>query len=79
MTKIRLMDIVSDISRVDSYLKNIRDLIFQIDPLHTKNIQKVGISVVNDTLNDLYVKYKEYEGFRIFIDKFKIFNMITLV
>lgn len=77
----RLMEVVEaaiDHSRVVSILKRTGDWALQLGLPYLKTVQKYDLSVINETLHELYIEDEDYDALRDSIEKFKNFNMIAL-
>ena len=77
----RLMEVMEeniDHSRVVSILKRTGDWALQIAVPYLKSVQKYNLSIVNETLHELYIEEEDYDALRSSIEKFNNFNMIAL-
>lgn len=77
----RLMEVMEEMidhSRVVSILKRTGDWALQIGVPYMKSVQKFNLSIVNETLHELYIEEEDYETLRTSIMKFNNFNMIAL-
>jgi clathrin heavy chain len=77
----RLMEVLEpgvDHSRVVSILKRTGDWALQLGLPYLKIVQKFDLSIINETLHELYIEDEDYSALRSSIEKFKNFNMIAL-
>jgi len=77
----RLMEVLEagiDHGRVVNILKRTGDWALQLALPYLKIVQKFDVSIINETLHDLYIEDEDYEALRNSIEKFKNFNMIAL-
>lgn len=77
----RLMEVMEeniDHNRVVNILKRTGEWALQVGMQYMKSVQKYNISIVNETLHELYIDEEDYEALRKSIEKFNNFNMIAL-